>query len=845
MNTEAKLRLLFNNYNSSSKATKSFINYFMNNAVFHVGMDTDHNSPRLEAFTNIPEHLNGQYEFIIDEDIDGQYAVATHEADDNFNFSLSATIASMDSIYNDDCSVRIKRSNDSGKIVLSLIIVGEEHFVYEVDKTKWSSEYLNKLFPAGAPSEVDINSIKDFEPLLINEDWVDEVNPRKGKIKDYFVLSGDSFDKEAITVEDSLDMIFYGGADKIDSNICMVTGSLSNTESGESLEFNKEMMKLQRDGSKFKLIIKSDKEFNKADLDVTCFSDLKLYGSVTQEHTSNLSSYSLQIPLQDNGQYIINTDKKLWHSEESYNNAIGMSFKDLNIGNLATDKVKLVFTKGESVATYRYIREGEGVANLAVKAIELYGEGDNISLKIMQSNGLWVYLYDKRISESDPVIRAKKVIPDGAPYKLTGEELVALVDSADQSKVIGQYISADGYVTVLETDTSAKPIQIQLANGAYPKASISFYLNDVLYAKSNGEKTFNKIYEDKHWPATLSYSAINKVRGGSGAVKMIRYNEDGSIADSGAVFSEFCTLHNYNGTLGYIYLDLDEVQEVEYNFVPVENGYIEGYNTNCSTLRADFENKTQNSCLRVFNVKQEWGNRPLFENKENIDIPVSVKVVSVSGEELDKNTAPYRLIIDKDMYNQSKGENIELSSPNGKITYSLKTPIFTLTENVGDEITLTNAYYKLGIFALDGTNESSDKLAEDFLNKCCLSVQKRSWYGNYDKNYVFVIKPKEADNDTFYTVSDKYIMHDKSSQIILSNNKASTHYMVSHTALLPLVEVSNNRSEKILKGFIYMDLFNADDGAQITESLTSNINPIMVNGEDASNKDIIIEKIKD
>lgn len=735
MNNKAKLRIIFNRYNISSKATKNFINYFMSNAKFNAAVN-DSVDYRADNISTISNHEDDRYEFIISNYINGKHPSSSHEADENFNFNIAAELKQFGEFY-DGRIIHIYNHGD-GHIAIKLFAnqaaVSNQKYIfkYVVNKSRWTAEKLAELFPDGLPDGIDPNNLKDFEPLLINEDWCSDeyITPVK-KIKDYVTFSGDSFDIEALGDSSTkLALTVSGGVDHIveDNNVSIVMGSLSNSESGESINVS-ELSKLQKIDDSYKLTLRYKEEFDTADLFVYTLNNVNNgnYGSVSQKYTSYVSGYNIQIPLQKDGAYKIKSNV-LWCAAGDSKHTIGMNFCNLRLGNLDTDKVRIEIER---------------------------------------------------------------------------------VDSDD-----------------------------------LPRANVCIYLNNILRARVyGGSKELASIYEDSAWPATSSYVTFLRDRLEGAKLRLVLYDENENIISDNASFSEIAEIYNYSGSIGHMYLNLNSNETTIFNFEKKADKYIDSSRYGGELVMADAKDIASNikTGIHIFN-RREWDRSVsvLEKSKQDIDIPANLKIISLTGEE----------ITDVFPYIEGFTASIAINKPKEKIEYSHKTDTFMITTPNGSGFDIINAFYKIGFYALDGSNKSSEELAKSFTNKTCFTVHYRNIYGtpDYKYGYCLYVKPRQEhiDDDTFYSVSSSFVAHDLSSPIIMATAFGEANsYNICRTALLPIVEFSNDKSSYNLCGLMYMDLYNADDNTQIDRDWISDDNAtISVNGEDAlDTSTILITKI--
>lgn len=109
------------------------------------------------------------------------------------------------------------------------------------------------------------------------------------KVKEFFVLSGDSFDVEDLG-DNTIVMEFTGGRSPIveDNNVAVLFGSLSNSESDETLSLDNMITHLTKvDDNSYSLVIDSDKEFDTA--------NISLYSMYKEQDPYCLWSYSAEV----------------------------------------------------------------------------------------------------------------------------------------------------------------------------------------------------------------------------------------------------------------------------------------------------------------------------------------------------------------------------------------------------------------------------------------------------------------------------------------------------------------------------------------------------------------------
>ena len=829
MNNQAKLRVLFNRYSISSKATKNFINYFMNHAKFSIGVDTD-GIVREEVFTECNNHEGNNYKFVIN-NIYGRAASGEHQASEEFNFNIRVESFSE---YYDGFSIGIKKDSSTGNVIMNLYYNNTLYMSYTADKTTWTEDKIKKVFPNGLPDGVTIDSIYDFDTRIINEDYFDGTNT---KIKSFLNFFGDSFNKESITTTEDEIMIALAGPMILPagSDVCTVSGTMSNSSTEESIEFNEDIFKLDKVDDSYELNMSSKKEFDTFNLTVKVVPKYdETYAAIVQDDYSHTAGYNFQIPIQVANNYKRGSNK-LWHASVDKSVAIGMNFCQVLIGNRKDDEVRLKLIKGDPRASYSIASNEQGY--FTFYAVADGADGNKYKLSLSQILNVDVITGVRvEIFENNNRVFANNIYK--SPYEdnvvISISDFTSLVDEEDSSKHFTDYLTPAGN-KVLVPNT---PMVLQLSGGNTTKIIIELYLNNRLYARSF-PKQVDRLSEDSYWPATLLMPVFN---GSNRGIRMVQFNENGDIVDSNVDLSKYIRLYNYDGEIGYLWLNLNDVESTEITMRPATD-YLLAHNVE-SALVAQLFNKKIDSKLLAFKTMYEYDRDNRYVNTvgSNFNIPVSLKVVSTSGVPLDKDTFPYNKFIDE--YDKlSPLVSLKMSKPKDKVEYSLRTPVFTISKPDGSGgYEITNAYYKLGICALDGSNESSENLLNSFIKKSCLTVHQIDYAVNQAyMYYTFAIKPKTeyAGDDLFYSVSEKLQLLDKAS-IITDRN-----HLICSTSLRPIVEInSSDQTKNTLLGVLYMDMFNADDDSIITTGWAKNKNiAITIDGISAIDQEILLTKI--
>lgn len=706
MSNQAKLRVIFDRYNISPKATKNFINYFMNHAKLRIGADINENAEVIEkTFTECNSHEDGNYKFII-----------------------SST--------------------------------------------------------------------------------------------DLVVPTNDDGDNNEIIVGDA----------------CIVSGTMSNSLTEESVEFNNDIFKLDKVDDNYELNIKSKQEFDTFNLTVKLVpKHNETYAAIVQDNYSHTAGYNFQIPIQTNDNYKLGSDK-LWHASVDRNIAIGMNFCQVLIGNREDDEVKLKLIKDSAKAYYSVASSEQGYFTVHSVAEGIEGNKYRLSLsQLIDTDTSVITGVRVEIFEDNSVIFANNIIK--TPHKdkviIQVSDFESLKDETDSNKNFTDYLTPSGS-KVIVSDTG---LELQLVYDDITKVIFEIYLNNKLYARSFATQITR--LTDESWPANILMNTFNQTNRG---IRMIRFDDNGDIISNNTYFGEYINMYNYSGEAAYLRLNLNDVDDVEITMQPATD-YLLTHNKE-SALAAQLSNKEISSKLLAFKTAYEYdrGHRCMNTADSNFNIPVSLKVVSTSGNPLDKDTFPYSNFIDE--YDNSTSPFIEfddlrLPKPKDKVEYSLRTATFEIHDKDGN---ITNAYYKLGVCALDGLDSSSEKLLNSFIKKSCLTVHQTDYATNENYMfYTFAIKPKleYMSEQKFYSVSEKFQFPDRASTITDRN------HLICSTSLRPIVEINAaDQSKNILLGVLYMDMFYADKDAIIKTGWAKHKDiKITIGGKQAVDQEIPITKI--
>lgn len=619
---------------------------------------------------------------------------------------------------------------------------------------------------------------------------------------------------------------------------CIVSGTMSNSLTEESVEFNDDIFKLDKVDDNYELNIKSKQEFDTFNLTVKLVpKHNETYAAIVQDNYSHTAGYNFQIPIQTNDNYKLGSDK-LWHASVDRNIAIGMNFCKVLIGNREDDEVKLKLIKDPAKAYYSVASGEQGY--FTVHAVVDGAAGDRYKLSLSQlidTDTSVITGVRVEIFEDNNVIFANNIIK--TPHKdkviIPVSDFESLKDETDSNKNFTDYLTPSGS-KIIVSDTG---LELQLVYDDITKVIFEIYLNNKLYARSFATQITR--LTDESWPANILMNTFNQTNKG---IRMIRFDDNGDVISNNTYFGEYINMYNYSGEAAYLRLNLNDVDDVEITMQPATD-YLLTHNKE-SALAAQLSNKEISSKLLAFKTAYEYdrGYRCMNTADSNFNIPVSLKVVSTSSNPLDKDTFPYSNFIDE-YDKESPFINLKLPKPKDKVEYSLKTQAFTMNiqNKKSGETEIFDAYYKFGVCALDGLDSSSEKLLNSFIKKSYLTVHQTDYAINENyMYYTFAIKPKleYMNEQKFYSVSEKFQFLDRASTITDRNN------LVCSTALRPIVEINTaDQSKNRLLGVLYMDMFKADNDSIIEREWNKNDYKIVIkiNGESDLDQEIEITKI--
>lgn len=173
------------------------------------------------------------------------------------------------------------------------------------------------------------------------------------------------------------------------------------------------------------------------------------------------------------------------------------------------------------------------------------------------------------------------------------------------------------------------------------------------------------------------------------------------------------------------------------------------------------------------------------------------------------------------------------SDENFKITYQLRTTSFVIKYNDNTNVPV---YYKIGIYALDGTQKSTDILVNELKTSSMLTDE---WIKSGEHILPIIALSKYVPNNQNETTQPEYyycvgksITNNKTSMIKMHNldlNMQHDSYIsVPYNALVPITKVNESTSTKELKGLMFLQLCNTDGTETTTDfidvtSISTNI----------------------
>lgn len=180
------------------------------------------------------------------------------------------------------------------------------------------------------------------------------------------------------------------------------------------------------------------------------------------------------------------------------------------------------------------------------------------------------------------------------------------------------------------------------------------------------------------------------------------------------------------------------------------------------------------------------------------------------------------------------------SDENFKITYQLRTTSFVIKYNDNTNVPV---YYKIGIYALDGTQKSTDILVNELKTSSMLTDE---WIKSGEHILPIIALSKYVPNNQNETTQPEYyycigksITNNKTSMIKMHNldlNMPHDSYIsVPYNALVPITKVNESTSTKELKGLMFLQLCNTDGTETTTDfidvtSISTNIDGTSTEG---------------
>ena len=325
---------------------------------------------------------------------------------------------------------------------------------------------------------------------------------------------------------------------------------------------------------------------------------------------------------------------------------------------------------------------------------------------------------------------------------------------------------------------------------------------------------------------------------------------------------EYIRFLNYLGDNGYMTLNFTDTDTIE---LPLSGGTDADdtiYKADSGVVETPLNKKRVNSAVSLFKDLLVNSNEIYLEDAL-VNIPVTLEIQSDGKEPIGDDVLPYALLYSGDVeyyaYAQLKPIRVasKLAKVSNPISYQLKTDAFTIVKSTTDpeteETTVDkiNVYYRLGVVALDGKEESSNELAALLKENSCFTITKSGPYNSGSNGKQIVgMKPTEEhyDDETYYSLSDVLVRYNKVSapEIIVKSGtigNSDPRASIAHSMMYPIIKINTNNDSRTLDGLMYMQLFNADDNSQINEDFMESENiEVEINNESALDKDILFNE---
>lgn len=207
-----------------------------------------------------------------------------------------------------------------------------------------------------------------------------------------------------------------------------------------------------------------------------------------------------------------------------------------------------------------------------------------------------------------------------------------------------------------------------------------------------------------------------------------------------------------------------------------------------------------------------YKNRDVFP-----EIPVKVQLVSDDDSPIITNAYPISLLEDAYEANYYTYHiPADITSSDKKYTtinYQLKTPLLELIDSETGEV--GNYYYKIGLLHKDGTDESTTKLVDDFLDKATL---KAIWYENplsqsikfhfMVLNGEYTLSPYTNNYDNIFC-NDGLSFYINTDPVVINGDIGHSSYKFHELYHWTTDELGNKKSE--LVGILYTGIYNEND----------------------------------
>lgn len=760
-----RLNILFNRYNLSSKATRNFINFFMKNSEFrvnpvYVGYEKE------ISFDESEDQYNKEIDFVNNKNSLYEYWIKLADVTDGQKASCTVNNITVECVNDNpianDLHVKISRTETK----IHIIVYGDEYvneyddnvYVnYYVNKSRWTNEKLSQLYPEGIPSDIaeklQNNELHDFEPELINRDftYVTDVEDPSFKISGIIQITCEPFDIDELQDEalvfdlQGAEQAIYKGQPCRLTNVCLTDNEPESDL--EDLQIQDGIYNTKcKDGALY-LVIKSKvlgyryihRNEESSNSIVLLPKVDEAYAAVVPRYISTKTSgYSICVPY-SNKKSLKKTKPNYFYAE-SEDKCSGLLFYTTDLYEKDINDLRLEITRVPS-----YISADVGVNAIICAKSDEYNSltvsltgtssGNDQNCTISVSNNSNVLTTDTFTISGDE-------IDGGKVYVNTLSNKISNTTAADYIDFLTRSIaSGEGYITINELSGSGLQSELSVSNKLIAK--ISIYKNNVLYLQS-WNLVLNKLNGDvdsdiacmayNYWQNTNNrYNNYNSVEGlnqyliGNVLLRRVIGFDENTDEPIFASTSENTGLRlNFEigrpwGAHSNFILDFRPSNTIVYNFVQMNNELVQsdGYGNPLCNWTSD----TVNSEMTIYKSGFPYKNNLYdFNSKKSLNIPVTLQLPNNRYDYINLNHHAGDNQNAVCLYSNNRVD-YSLVSKHPDIEYKYKTDTFTI-HDLANENEL-QVYYKLGFYALDGTNESCNSLADDFIDKSRFIVSLR------------------------------------------------------------------------------------------------------------------------